>query len=158
MSGFSNPWTNSNSTKNWRMTITFYSAACGWTGAVTHFFKINTACPSWLSSPNPGNGGSDAAWMETSERTEDLANNQGPSVVAFPNPVSDLLWLNLSGFEGADVDIAVYDLTGKLLHTQSQPNTYDDALSIEVAHLPPGTYLYHCQSADRQYQGKFLKY
>jgi Secretion system C-terminal sorting domain len=155
MSGFANPWTNTNSTKTWRMTIEFFSVGCGWTGSLIHYFRINTACPNWFSLSDP-NGG-DFAEAQESAINRSNADVKSTMILAFPNPVSETLLLDVSSLRGLELQVELFDMTGRRTLSISPVLVTDDQLSLDVSNFIVGTYFYRCNAGGNQYHGKFVK-
>ena len=97
-------------------------------------------------------------------RNEDEAPNEevdeiseeviGTSMHVYPNPVSDQLKIDfVSDLDLTNVDINIYDLTGKIL-IQKQENLVigSNEITMDVSILPKGTYLVQFNyGADSQY-------
>ena len=78
----------------------------------------------------------------------------GTSMHVYPNPVSDQLTIDfVSDLDITNVDINIYDLTGKILiHTQVDLVIGSNEIPMDVSTLPKGTYLVQFNyGADSQY-------
>ncbi len=162
MSGYSNPWINANSFKEWVMKIDFYSPGCGWVSstALRHYFKINTACPNWFSVPNPVAGGDDSktteAEPEANER-EGIVSGGTMDIRAYPNPVTETLILDVSNQVGIEMQIDLFDMAGRVVKSFAPSLIVSGQKQIDVSNFASGTYFYRCQMAENQYRGKFIK-
>ncbi len=152
-SGFGSPWTNANSSKRWRMSLYLYSPACGWTSPLIHYFRINTACPSALSLDGPGD-------EESSAR--DVSDHQGrasstPVAVAWPNPVSGMLHISLTGIENGEFHIDLFDMAGRRMPLSFDPVANGGTVTLDVSALPRGTYSYRVVVSGEGHSGRFVK-
>jgi ELWxxDGT repeat protein len=68
----------------------------------------------------------------------------------FPNPTNEDAFLNLKAFEGLRVEIAISDLSGKVLLKQTIENASPLPQRLHVSKLEKGTYLVHIQSVNKQ--------
>ncbi|HRK83348.1 MAG TPA: M4 family metallopeptidase [Saprospiraceae bacterium] len=59
----------------------------------------------------------------------------------FPNPTHDLLFLQPEGSWGAQLNVSLTDLLGRVVHDARLEHQTADAMSLSLAHLPPGMYL-----------------
>ena len=88
---------------------------------------------------------------EVDEISEEV---MGTSMHVYPNPVSDQLTIDfVSDLDITNVDINIYDLTGKILiHTQVDLVIGSNEIPMDVSTLPKGTYLVQFNyGADSQY-------
>ncbi len=58
-----------------------------------------------------------------------------------PNPVADVLNVNVELEQPSDVTLTLADLSGRVLYMQDYPAMTSSRLTYPVAHLPAGTYL-----------------
>lgn len=74
----------------------------------------------------------------------------------YPNPTSDLLYINLPQFEqeaGKEVVISIYNLDGRQLMSMVS----GVAEQVAVSFLESGVYLLSVRTHERTYFGKFIK-
>jgi hypothetical protein len=81
--------------------------------------------------------------------TEDLTTTRHISV--YPNPARQNLQVALTGFEGADVQVRLSDLTGRILSQQQVRDLHQEQLSFDVSQFPSGLYVLHCTDGLRNY-------
>ena len=92
-----------------------------------------------VTSPSP------KSWQIEATQSDDAA------LTVYPNPTSDLLYIELSGTEIATV--ALYDLQGRILYSPNSPNS-----PINVRNVPAGVYVLRVTGADgREYHRKIVK-
>jgi Concanavalin A-like lectin/glucanases superfamily/Peptide-N-glycosidase F, C terminal/Secretion system C-terminal sorting domain len=72
----------------------------------------------------------------------------------FPNPASDLLHCELTGFDATSVSTRLVDLTGQIMYQNVLKTSGLDTESLEipVAHLPVGMYILHLFDGRKNYQ------
>lgn len=64
-----------------------------------------------------------------------------PDVTAYPNPFSDELTLLLSNFDNHSARIEIYDMLGKLIHTEEVESPQNDyKMVLNFGNLPPAAY------------------
>jgi len=69
---------------------------------------------------------------------------RSPEIIAFPNPATNQLSLQLdtANFFRGNAALAIYDITGKLLTSESiEISELTTPYSLNISHLPKGTYL-----------------
>ncbi|HOG20463.1 MAG TPA: T9SS type A sorting domain-containing protein, partial [Salinivirgaceae bacterium] len=80
------------------------------------------------------------------------------NIKLFPNPASDIANVSVTVDRRSVVEMAVYDLTGKLVYSHKTPKleagTYN--LSIPVSEFTQGTYLVQCISGNARKTEKLL--
>lgn len=75
----------------------------------------------------------------------------------YPNPVSDILFINLDDESEKDITISVYSALGKCCMQLSSEN--NDKVELNVSSLPTGVYIISIESLDRSRSiKKFIKY
>ena len=83
----------------------------------------------------------------------------------FPNPVSDVTgnWLlieHINDYPNTKLDIAVYDINGRLMTSKSE-TIYDRGYQyngIDMSYLPKGFYIVKLVTLDREKFFKIVKY
>lgn len=163
MSGFTDPWVNEYSSKNWRMSLYFNSPGCGWTTTpVIHYFKINTSCTPWYALPAPENDLLEIVASETlrthsgSKVKERSAETSIYNVRVAPNPASDIVRFELPEMADMEASVVLFDATGKIVLAEKQALQGAQA-AIDVARLAPGLYFFRWEANGQQAQGKFIK-
>ena len=76
-------------------------------------------------------------------------------VVAYPNPVNDVLNINCANATGV-VTAKIYDMMGKTLDSKSS-NAAPTVVTFTVGYLPAGIYLYEVTNNGETTRGKFSK-
>ncbi|MEO1259997.1 MAG: LamG-like jellyroll fold domain-containing protein [Bacteroidota bacterium] len=82
------------------------------------------------------------------------------SISTFPNPVSDLVNVELNGFAGKEVAIMLTNLQGQqlLLEQQGKINSEKWASAIDLSHLPPGMYFIKIISGEKVWTNEVVKF
>ena len=94
---------------------------------------------------------------------EELENVTGEEIVAsmhvFPNPFSNQLTIDfVSKHDLANVDVNIYDLSGKvLINTQVDLSMGSNQIPMDVSTLPKGTYLVHINNGVNSQYAKIVK-
>lgn len=78
------------------------------------------------------------------------------SLRAYPNPVQDLLNIQLDDSWGSDVLISVYNLEGKRLQVWNE-NALNGEIALTVNNLIPGMYFYQINDGKQIASGKMIK-
>lgn len=74
--------------------------------------------------------------------------------MAYPNPATNMLYIQTT--ETHDLELSIYDVTGKLVNSASF--TKGQTIELNISSLPAGLYSYQLQSADGYLsQNKFIK-
>lgn len=73
-------------------------------------------------------------------QSEDIFIEKSPEIALAPNPATDGSTLDLSAFFGKNVDVAVFDLNGKLAFQQNIEASANPYLSIQTGDWQPGVY------------------
>jgi dienelactone hydrolase len=76
------------------------------------------------------------------------------NLVVYPNPASDGFTVDLSSFEGAELNIELYDMTGRIIKTMF--NHKADKAYFSRAELPSGLYFINVTSGNSRYSAKVL--
>ncbi len=63
------------------------------------------------------------------------------SLLLYPNPAEDILYLQIAGEKAANLEVALMDLDGRLLHQPVQTFSAKHTFSLNVADYTPGIYL-----------------
>ncbi len=84
--------------------------------------------------------------------TEGVASQQNHSpIVLYPNPSDGIFTIEM---QGADADITVSDITGKVVATFH--TTGKSAIPVDLHYLPGGTYLLKAETTDKVYRDKMV--
>ncbi len=77
---------------------------------------------------------------------------EGSGVMAYPNPVTDILKVELFGIEKTDFEIAVYGMNGSVFLRKeiSCGNKYWQIEEIDMSLYRKGVYFVHVMSADKR--------
>ena len=74
----------------------------------------------------------------------------------FPNPITgDRLYIENSPFDGDDIELLLFDLTGRLLMRQQLGKA--NATELDVTSLPKGIYLLNLIKGKEKYNYKIVK-
>ena len=73
--------------------------------------------------------------------TNVLTLDENQSINLYPNPVGNIVHIELMGLQQTEVVIKICDLTGKTLKSVSEKVSGDFAYSINIEDIPNGTYL-----------------
>ncbi len=84
--------------------------------------------------------------LSTVEFGSNIADN---TICVYPNPVTDILYLDSPE---AILDVCIYSITGKMVLQQTNIGS-----SVNVNHLPSGTYILKLQRGDESYTHKIIK-
>lgn len=76
-------------------------------------------------------------------------------ITVFPNPVSEVLTVNISGLEGY-FDFEIFSLDGRRLHRESR-NVNNELVEIPVNFLSSGIYILHSHKNGESFNVKFVK-
>ncbi|WP_296620778.1 Ig-like domain-containing protein [Marivirga sp.] len=123
-------------------------------GGVTVNFCVNNVEGNLTYDPSLNSGSFDCA---SGQRTTDviLSNNEEQSnelsMVIYPNPAKDQLWINANGFSG-DAEISILDINGRVLI-----ETRDITNPIDVSNLDKGLYFIQINDQQHKLRQKFLK-
>lgn len=89
--------------------------------------------------------------------TSALAPTESHAIEAYPNPVSDQLWLRVGGTAQTELKIHVYDAFGRLQQSSVVPVQAGKAQLRDLTDLPAGMYVASFWLAGRQQTVKFQK-
>jgi len=84
-----------------------------------------------------------------------LVNENTPDIQVFPNPFRDRLTLSLKNIEQQQGTISMYDLSGRLLHTQAFNN--EETVELNTSKFIPGVYLLQVRVGGQVYVRKLVK-
>jgi hypothetical protein len=110
---------------------------------VTYQYRVRAGCTG-LGFSKPKNGSFTT-----------LANRMGatePSLEIFPNPVSELLTLQITGNIEMDGELTIFDLYGKIVRSETISNS---KLEMNISNLPGGLYLLQLRSGEKEWNTKF---
>lgn len=133
--------------------ISFQTSATA-RGGVTVNFCINNVEGNLTYDPSLNSGSFDCA---SSQRTSDviLSNNEEQSnklsLVIYPNPAEDQLWINANGFSDK-AEISIIDMNGRVLLEIS-----DITNPIDISNLDKGLYFIRINDQQHRLQKKFIK-
>jgi hypothetical protein len=98
----------------------------------------------------------DAAF--TLSRVIAVKNQNSIQLQVFPNPVTDVLQVQLPSNKKETITISITDAMGKSVYTRTmQLNEGNNASSIPVQHLPKGTYYFILTNKEERQSIKFIK-
>ena len=85
---------------------------------------------------------SDLRYLNFSNITTDLQEDlsvKSQQLKVYPNPVGDILNINLTGKSETEGTLSILNFEGKTLVTRKVSN--EGVLSLDISHLPTGIYL-----------------
>jgi hypothetical protein len=79
-------------------------------------------------------------------------------IAVFPNPGSDEITIEISGFVDHEATLEIYDVMGKKWHTETMNASATFAESqVSISHLPVGAYVARIVTKNQVYTKKFIK-
>lgn len=72
--------------------------------------------------------------------TENITPEAAASVNVFPNPVTEIIQVEVALNEASDVSLQLSDINGKLVRVSNHTNILSETLSMNVKDLTPGNY------------------
>lgn len=101
------------------------------------------------------NGLNSLNFSEFTTRLDEPMLDQSQELSAFPNPVSDLLNINLSEAAETEGTLSLLNIEGQTL--ESRQVTNEGVISLDIRHLPKGVYLFRYSSATEVKTVKVIK-
>ncbi|MCL6260788.1 T9SS type A sorting domain-containing protein, partial [Aquiflexum sp. TKW24L] len=126
----------------------------------TEIMSLANVGGAFRTNENPTIKGGETTSSENADLDEKDAQKRNTSKVTkiFPNPVLDVINLELSGIEKDLVQISIFDMKGILLLNQEfESDNGDLLLDISQLRLKPGTHVLLVNSNGQQQVLKFLK-
>ena len=77
------------------------------------------------------------------------------TLLTYPNPVADMLNIDLTGIKNEEGRISILNIEGKVMQTQKTSGM--DMLTINLSQLPPGIYLCRYTSGKETKTVKIVK-
>jgi len=87
--------------------------------------------------------------------TETNTPNQAGFLPVHPNPCHDILFIDVPKLEPTNLDLMLFDQTGKLLKTLEFP--FSNTLEVQTGDLLPGLYQFQLAGKNSVYSGRFVK-
>ena len=75
----------------------------------------------------------------------------------FPNPVTELLSIQITTDKQRIESIDIFDITGRKVVNKAYGNSKTNVAEISVAHLSAGLYNIVCRSSDKVFASQFVK-
>ena len=91
----------------------------------------------------------------TTDLQEDYLSVQSTNLSVYPNPVGDILNINLTGKSETEGTLSILNFEGKTLVTRKVSN--EGVLSLDISHLPTGIYLCRYSNATEIKTVKIIK-
>lgn len=117
----------------------------------TEHFASALACINGIYGFCPDEDDTDAllgdATIQTLPLSTSISNTSDMKV--FPNPVRDQLWVDLSGFNGQDGRLSVFNAVGQLVTEQQLRGISTEPIAVRTQDLSNGLYLLRVQIGDR---------
>ena len=101
---------------------------------------------------------SDLRYLNFSDITTDLQEDlsvQSQLLKVYPNPVGDILNINLTGMSETEGTLSILNFEGKTLVTRKVSN--EGVLSLDISHFPTGIYLCRYSNATEIKTVKIIK-
>ncbi len=92
-------------------------------------------------------------FTEETVGVDEISTSFVHSISLFPNPVRETLNVDLSSVKSGN--ISIFNTQGQLLQTQKTGN--QSFITLEVGHLPKGTYFFHYNNLEKTETIKFVK-
>ena len=91
--------------------------------------------------------------------TASIETSDTETFSVYPNPTADILFISLSDKTNQDLDISIYDITGRLIHRENslQLKTTANQYQISMGNFPIGIYLVELKSGQLQKTIKVIK-
>jgi hypothetical protein len=83
-------------------------------------------------------------------------NNNTITTTAFPNPFIDTISFGFSSSPGDTINVVVYDILGRLIHSISLPNE-SNKIKLNLSWIPSAEYLVKLTSGDYEYSTQIIK-
>ena len=71
----------------------------------------------------------------------------------YPNPIRDVVYIDLQKSPSSDNHVMLYDLNGKLLYERSLINPETGLMDLDLKDYPKGVYIIRVRSGENTYQG-----
>ncbi|HEY4785209.1 MAG TPA: RICIN domain-containing protein [Bacteroidales bacterium] len=109
----------------------------------------------------PGNGGSNQSWLfsllstsSSAKITTDIKEGTSEDLKVYPNPVTDMLTISLTGSDLSSAKVEIYNIQGSLVDTQ---NVFGNVGSIDMSRLSPDIYFVKICDGQRSTLKKIVK-
>ncbi|MEZ4958106.1 MAG: LamG-like jellyroll fold domain-containing protein [Saprospiraceae bacterium] len=121
------------------------------------YFNGNFLIPFQTFDPDFGSGVQFDFVIEDVVAAEEDQSFQAMST--YPNPVDNLLNVELRGFEGKDVFVELTNLHGQKVYAKNHGKIYDEKwiTQIELSHLPAGMYFVKMKSDEKCWVNEVVK-
>jgi hypothetical protein len=76
----------------------------------------------------------------------------------YPNPATDVIYLNTNNFKDFTTVIVIYDINGKVMKEMLYEAEDDaDKVGIDISDMPGGLYMYALRTPYKTFGGTFVK-
>lgn len=143
----------------------FFHAASAWTyfempftaGTTPDTLRIDIQSGSWNSAAAGSVLKIDYLQLKSQPllAVNDLTNATA-KVLAYPNPVNDVLHLKFDKIPAGSVNVKIYDIIGRVIDSRNYTVT-PSVISFQVGYLPAGMYFYEVSNNGNMVRDKFLK-
>ncbi len=93
----------------------------------------------------------DINWITTA-----ISEVRDLSLRMYPNPATDKVFIEMDEISGSEIQVSVFDITGKLKYQQIKP--MNNKIEIEVQNFENGIYLISVKTNSKQQMLKLIKY
>ena len=80
----------------------------------------------------------------------------GSEPILYPNPVQDMLFINIGLTNLTRIPVEIYDLTGKLIVSKTYSPT-SNTLSIDVSNIESGFFILKITTSEKTHNYKIIK-
>ena len=78
--------------------------------------------------------------FEVADSSSSIGELESGKIILWPNPVDDVLYLDLSSYPDKTVELAIFDISGKAMRVQKLRSPDENSIRIDVSDLPEGSY------------------
>ena len=115
----------------------------------------------WISFGAPyyttNNGMTGAAFTVDAPMPVGIIINDASAFTVYPNPVANILQINLPGNYSSEIELTIHDLKGNNVLAKLFPVGFSSSITLDVADLQQGLYLVRVKSTTAVYTAKFCK-
>jgi hypothetical protein len=124
----------------------------------SYWVRIRTNCSSCALGSGELSTWSGTVAFSTPAQKQNLAENAMSALKVYPNPVQDILQIELPAVEEGKATLTLYALTGeKLLIENLNLQEVGAVTELSLRHLPQGVYLLELKTNQRRFIEKIIK-
>lgn len=120
------------------------------------YITSSTACPCTIKQDGTEDCATDKQYSRLSKPKNEI-NPDNHSIEMYPNPVSDILTLNLNMKIGVGAILSVYSIEGELMERR-EINEHDSnsSINIDISSYVNNTYILSVRNGNETYNSKFV--